>query len=114
MIGKVIALGFGVFKATDLAKEVIDRVTGMGVQPYLKSGFASALAVGAGIAYGEDWREKVVLASGIAGTAAVIHEGYAVLSTKADSNKAVVVQRAAQAATQAMAPSGPGRRIRPL
>lgn len=107
MIAQVLALGFGVMKTTDLAKEVFDRTTGLVPQPYLKSLFAMGLSAAAGMTYASTWRDRVLLASGIAGAAAVLHEGQAVLSTTADRNKVSVM-------TGAMRTGGPGRRVTPL
>lgn len=107
MIAQVLALGFGVMKSTDLAKEVFDRTTGLIPQPYLKSLFAMGLSFAAGMAYADNWRERVLLASGIAGVASVLHEGQAVLSTTADRNKVSVLSGAARI-------GGPGRRLTPL
>lgn len=112
--GTALALAFGVMKSTDIAKELFDRVTGLTPQPYLKSAVATGLAVAAACTQEDDWRERLVLASGIAGAAAVLHEGYAVLSSSADSNKVMVVSRQARAAVQGMAPSGRGNRVPPL
>lgn len=97
-LGHQLALAFGVMKATDIAKEIFDRATGLTPRPYLKSSLATGLAIGAACAYEDGWRERVLTASAVAGLAAVLHEGYAVLSSGADRNKVVVVQQAARAA----------------
>lgn len=96
--GQQLALAFGVFKTTDIAKEIFDRATGLTPRPYLKSLVATGLAVGAACAYEDGWRERVLTASAVAGMSAVLHEGYAMLSSGADRNKVVVVQQAARAA----------------
>lgn len=109
---EVVFLGLGVMKATDVAKEAFMRATGQGVQPYVKSTFATLLSVGAAVVYAEDWRERVLLASGIAGTAAVAHEGYAVLTTRSDVQKATTVRTLATRTAAAARPSGgPGQRV---
>jgi hypothetical protein len=111
---EVILLGAGVMKTTDLAKEVFDRVTGQGVQPYLKSALATSLSALAAVAYADGWRERLLLTSGIAGTAAVLHEGYAVLTTQSDANKANVISTVARKSMKAQGTSAPGRRVQPL
>lgn len=111
MIARALALALGVMKATDLVKEVFTRSTGLTPQPYLKSALATGLAVGAACAYEDGWRERVELGSTIAGLAALLHEGYAVLSTEADTNKVIVVEKAARAAVGATRGSAPGARI---
>lgn len=93
-IPTALALAAGVMKGTDIVKEVFDRATGMALQPYLKSFIATGLSVGAAAAYAEGWKERVLLASAVAGSSAVMHEGYAALSTKADGNKLAFMQRA--------------------
>lgn len=95
-IPTALALGLGVMKGTDLLKEVFDRATGMALQPYLKSLIATGLSVGAAVTYTQGWRERVLLASAVAGASAVMHEGYASLSTKADGNKLAFLQTAAR------------------
>lgn len=109
MIARALALALGVMKTTDLVKEIFTRSTGLIPQPYLKSTLATSLAVGAACAYEDGWRERVELGSTIAGMAAILHEGYAALSTQADSNKAVVVQKTARAAVRGT--NAPGSRI---
>lgn len=111
MIGKTLALAFGVMKTTDIAKELFDRATGLTPRPYLKSLVATGLSIGAALAYEDGWRDRVLLASGVAGSAAVLHEGYAVLATGADRNKVMVVQQAARAARSNAVPGGPGARV---
>ena len=108
---EIVALGLGVMKTTDIVKEVFDRTTGMNLQPYLKSVVATGLSVGAAVSMAHSWRERLVLAGGIAGTAAALHEGYAVLSTKADANKAQVVQIAARKSMSAQTATAPSRRV---
>lgn len=114
MLTRTLALAFGVSKTTELAKEVFGRVTGLTPQPYLKSLFAMGLSAGAGYAYGETWRERLELAAGVAGAAAALHEGQAVLSTAADRNKTIVIERAARGAASSVSGSAPGRRVKPL
>lgn len=114
MIGQTLALAFGVTKAVDLTREVFERATNMTPRPYLKSVLATGLSVGAACLYADSWRDRLLLASGIAGTSAVLHEGHAVLSTAADRNKVVVLDRAARAAASAPRPSAAGRRVTPL
>ncbi len=109
-----LALAFGTMKATDLIKEVFNRTTGLTPQPYLKSVVAMTLGGAAACAYEYDWHDRLLLASGIAGAAAVLHEAHAVLATGADRNKVVVVDRMARAAASAASGSAPGRRITPL
>lgn len=101
--GEVLALAFGVMKTTDIAKEVFDRATGLTPQPYLKSLVATGLSVAAAYAYEDDPRERLLLAGGIAGVAALLHEGYASLASSADRNKVMVVGG-----------GGRGRRVPPL
>lgn len=110
----VAALGLGCMKVTDLVREVFERATGMTPRPYLKSTLATALAVGAGYAYADGWKDRLATAGGIAGMAAIAHEGYAVLSTRADQNKVSVLQLAARSAVSAQTASAPGRRVPPL
>ena len=109
------ALAFGVFKTTDLLKQVFTRSTGLTPQPYLKSAASMALAGAVAVAYERGWRERLLMASAVAGGAAVLHEGYELLSTGADRNKVLVVQQAARAAASGVSPSSrPGRRVQPL
>jgi hypothetical protein len=71
----VLAMSMGIAKATDTADQIMQRVTGAaGGQPYLKSVFATALAVGAGVYLGDTGRERLLIASAIAGGAAVAHD----------------------------------------
>jgi hypothetical protein len=115
VIGEALALGLGVMKATDLAKEVFDRVSGGLVpRPYLKSAVATGLSAAAAAYLVEDRRDQLVLGSGIAGAAALLHELHTALSATADSRKTLLVQRESRAAVQALHPSAPGRRIKPL
>jgi len=111
---RTLALAFGVTKATDLAREVFERTTGLTPRPYLKSVLATALAGAAGCTYEQGWRARLEMAAGIAGVAALLHEAQAVLSTAADKNKVMVVERSARAATSSMSASAPGRRVQPI
>lgn len=115
MIARAAALAFGVMKTTDLLKELFLRATGMDTHPYLKSTVAMALSGAVAIVYEDDWKDRLLLAASVAGGSAVLHEGYAVLSTGADRNKVLVLQNAARAARNAPRPSGgPGHRVPPL
>lgn len=114
--GVVVALGLGVMKATDMAKETFDRVTNQGVQPYVKSVFATGLAVAGAVAVADGWKERLLMTGGVAGTAALLHEGYAVLTTAGDRNKAQVIRavtRSAPGAVKAASgvSSAPGARV---
>lgn len=110
MIGRAAALAFGVFKTTDLLKELFDRATGMTPRPYLKSAVAMTLSGAVAIAYEQGWRDRLLLAASVAGGSAVLHEGYEVLSTGADRSKVVVMQQAARSAVG----RGAGQRVPPL
>lgn len=114
MIARAAALSFGTMKAVDLLKEVFDRATGLTPRPYLKSATAMVLSGAVACAYEQGWRDRLLLAASVAGGSALLHEGYAVLSTGADRNKVMVVQQAARAAASAPMPNGPGRRVQPL
>lgn len=111
MIVRAAALSFGVMKTVDLLKEVFDRATGLTPRPYLKSATAMALSGAVAVLYEDGWRERMMLASYVAGGSAILHEGYSLLSTGADRNKVMVVQQAARVAASAPMPSGPGRRV---
>lgn len=113
MIGRAAALAFGVMKTTDLLKEMFLRATGMDVQPYLKSAVAIGLSGAVAAVYEQDWRDRLLLAASVAGGSALLHEGYAVLSTGADRNKALFYQNAVRSARSAPRPSsgGPGQRV---
>lgn len=114
-IPTALALAAGVMKTTDVVKEVFERATGMVPQPYLKSLLATSLSAGAAVLYGgASWRDRLLMASAVAGSSAVMHEGYAALSTRADANKAQFIRTAARGAIADQLPSAPGRRIRPL
>lgn len=111
--GRAAALGFGVFKTTDLLKELFDRATGLTPRPYLKSSVSMILAGAVAVAYEEGWKDRVLLASAVAGSSAVLHEGYEVLSTRADVHKLTVMRNLPVSTARANAPSngGPGRRM---
>lgn len=108
---EVLLLGAGVMKTTDIVKEVFDRATGLQLQPYLKSALATVLSVGAAQLVADGWRERLLLASGVAGAAAGMHEGYSVLSTRSDANKAQVIQIAARKSMGSQSQTAPGRRV---
>lgn len=104
MIGRAAALSFGVFKATDLVKEVFLRATGMTLQPYLKSALAMSLSGAVAVAYEQGWKDRLLLAASVAGGSAVVHEGHQVLSTRADFNKINVIARTPMATARANMP----------
>lgn len=101
------ALSLGVCKTTDLIKEVFLRATDMTLKPYLKSMVAMSLSAGVAVLYEEGWKERVLLAASVAGGSAVVHEGYEVLSTRADVHKLTVIRNATTANPRA---NMPGRR----
>lgn len=70
----VLALSLGTKKVTDLAEQAAERAGYTGLQPYLKSAFSTALAVGASAYVGRSARERLVLAAAVAGGAAVVHQ----------------------------------------
>jgi hypothetical protein len=111
-LGRAVALGLGVMKSTDLFKQVFDRATGLGLQPYLKSAASMALAGTVASAYESGWKARLELAGAVAGIAAVAHELEQVLQTRTDSQKMVVVERAARSAAQAA--TRPGQRVQAL
>lgn len=111
MITRAAALSFGVFKTTDLVKEVFTRATGMTLRPYLKSSVAMILSGAVAVAYEDGWKNRLLLAASVAGGSAVVHEGYEVLSTRADQTKLSVLLQSANGQVRANIPRGPGQRI---
>lgn len=91
-------------KTVDLSKEVFDRVTGMGVRPYLSSAVATGLSWAVAGAYTETWRDRLELTGAVAGTAALLHEGYAALSSTTERNRTLVIGGAAGRRVQRMPP----------
>ena len=111
MSTRALALALGVVKLTDLVKEIFDRA-GTTPYPYVKSLVSTGLAVGAGVAYGgSSWRDRVLLASEIAGAAAVLHEGQAVLASATERNRAHTIKLVARGGIGAAMPTAPGRRV---
>lgn len=85
----VLAMSLGVAKVTTVADQVMARVTQTeGGQPYLKSAFATLLSVCAGVYLGANGRERLLIASAIAGGAALVHD-----KTGASAPVAVINQR---------------------
>ena len=111
MSTRAFALALGVVKLTDLVKELFDRA-GTTPYPYVKSLVSTGLAVGAGAAYGgSSWKDRILLASEIAGAAAVLHEGQAVLASATERNRAHTIKLVARGGINAAMPTAPGRRV---
>ena len=98
--GRALGLAFGVMKTVDLTKEALNPY---GVPPEWSKSALTVILSGAGAAVlGDgDWRERVLLAGAVAGTASVVHEAYAVLTTTSDRNKQLVIAQGARLAASA-------------
>jgi hypothetical protein len=87
-----VLLGLGVARGTELLKEIIPFT----MPRAHVAGFATALSIGAAVVLCEDWRERVLVGAGAAGTSMLVHHTASLLSALGDRQRVIVMRSANQ------------------